>query len=201
MTIVRIRKAVSAVVRLIAYLSTTMQWFWIAVLLLPDLLRSDFFTSLNEPSTSAPVIRFEPVEVSGFGLWLIGGITIAMVALTIYIVYKAPKNILHGSDAIVRESARVSLPLITHHSKLSERKRQSLSKKLILVIQLALSIIPGVLSMFIPAMGEISRDIIVIIALTLMIISCLAFGVAWALEPKAATSRTRSHASRGLRSL
>jgi hypothetical protein len=87
--------------------------------------------------------------------------------------------------------------VIAHHKPLPAKQRRVLSRRIMLVLQLSLSVIPLFVSVFLPPYDELSSDIIMTVAALLAGVSTAAFILAWSIEPRTkTTSRTRSRASR-----
>lgn len=125
----------------LGYLSIILQWLWLVVIVAHPLLSSDFSLFLPEQHTApaiAPVASNPSPVVIGFVIFL----TILIFAITFYILWKLPKGIgLQGARATKR-AATVLVPVITHHKKISKKRRLRVSYQAVLGIKLFLICVP-----------------------------------------------------------
>ncbi len=182
-----------------AYFTVVLQWLWVALIAVPPLIESGALDALTNPRPSeTQAIQPDTIEMNGPIVWVVGAVTVCMLALTIFILIKIPKTVLHAGDTIVHKTSDAVIPIVTNHATLPAKKRRELSRRLVLMIQLAASILPAIISVFLPAVDELTKEIIITMALCMVIISSVGFTLAWLVEPQQKpTSRTRSHASRG----
>lgn len=181
-----------------AYFTVILQWFWVTVIALPPLIEGGAFDGLVQSSPATKRIETtDPVEITGPTLWLIGGVTAFILILTAIILIKIPKTILSTSESIVHKTTDAVIPIVTNHAVLPVKKRRELSRRLTLAIQLLAATAPAVICLFLPPVNELTREIIITMAVTMVIISVVCFGLAWVIEPLKPTSQTRSRASRG----
>jgi hypothetical protein len=198
MTMNRLRQGFAQLLLAVAYLSLVLQWLWICVVGLPPLVKSGRLDFLSSPPPPAQVVTESSVPLNPFTLILIGIVTFALLVVTVIILVRIPQTIAKTGEQLVQHTSQIVLPVVTHHKKLPEKKRRLLSRRIRLMIQIVVSLIPVIIGLSLPGFEELSKTIVMTIALFLGLISLISFSVSWLVEPTAATtSRTRSHASRG----
>lgn len=197
MKVAVIRSASSRMLLGIAYLSCTLQWLWVMTIGLPPLIETG---SIDFLLPTAPVPDSSYVQAQQFSplmLVFAGIITVAMLVFTAIVLYRLPKTVAKVSHNIVHETTDIILPFATHHKKIPAKKKQALSRRIVLITQIAASLLPLLIAFFLAPYGELSKLLIVIVALFFAAVSVSAFVLSWLLKPTKTTSRTRSHASRG----
>ena len=126
---------------ILGYLSIIMQWLWLLVIVAHPLLSSNFSLFLPDqpvPSVTTPVASTPSPVVIGFVII----VTILIFAMTFYILWKLPKRIgLQGARATKR-TATVLVPVITHHKKISKKRRLRVSYQVVLGSKLLLMCVP-----------------------------------------------------------
>lgn len=184
------------------YMAVAFGWLWVLLVIVPSVIKSGALDSLvtdtvpAEPTITAPPIELSPV------VWIaVGVVTLIILLITAIILVRIPRTIVHNSEHFVSQTAKAVMPVITHHKPLPVKRQRVLSRRIVLALQLLLSIVPLLISPFLPPYDELSTEIVVAVAAFLAAVATLSFVFAWLIEPKpVTTSRTRSHASRGLRS-
>lgn len=181
-----------------SYILLVLQWLWVLLIALPPLIKSGAFDGLNSPTVQTPVIQAQPLAPSPLVLTIVGLITLIILVVTVIVLIRLPKTIMHTGERVVHQAAEAVIPVLTHHKPLPAKKRRLLSRRVTLAVQLFAVLLPLVISFFLPSFDELTPRIITSIALFLAAISIVGFVTAWLIEPQTkATSRTRSHASRG----
>lgn len=183
----------------LGYLAGTFGWLWVLLVALPPLVKSGAIDGLlASPVPTEPVIATPPIETSPLVLLAIGVVTLVILIITVVILLRIPRTIVHSGERIISHTAEAVVPVIAHHKPLPAKERRVLSRRIMLILQLGLSVIPLFVSVLLPPYDELSSDIIMTIAALLAGVSTTAFILAWSIEPKLkTTSRTRSRASRG----
>lgn len=198
MTLARTRLIISKILLFTAYMTVILQWLWLTIIVIPPLIENGAFDGITlSSSETAPSLAVEPIELSGPSLWLIGGITAAILILTVVVLVRLPKTVLDTSEAIVHKTTDAVTPIVTHRAKLPEKKQRVVSRRVRLGLQLAASVVPFTICVFLPSVNGLTREIIITMALCMVIMSVACFVFAWLIEPTKAISRTRSRASRG----
>lgn len=182
----------------VGYLSGALGWFWVLLVLVPSLIKNGSLESfVASPSPAEPIVTTPPIETSPLAWAVIGIVTLVILLVTIVILVRIPRGIVHTGERIVNQTAQAVIPVISHHKPLPVKRQRILSRRIMLGLQLGLSVLPLFISLFLPAYDELSTDIIKVVAACLAVVATASFTVAWVLEPKTAISRTRSRASRG----
>lgn len=192
----RFRTIISNLLLILAYAAMALQWLWLLLVGLPPLIKNGAFDVLMQAPAPPATIPAQPFEASPVVWLLVGVVTLVILAVTIIVLIRLPRTILQTGERIVRSTSEAIVPIVTHHQPLPAKKRWLISRRVRLMVQLALSLSPLIISLLLPAYEEITRQIIVIIALWLAATSISGFVIGWLIAP-VATSRIRSRASRG----
>ena len=182
----------------VAYFALVLEWLWLAIVALPRLIETGKFDFLTAPPTpQAQVVPNDAVASSPL-MWLVVGIaTLGILIMTVVVLIRLPRAVVQTGQKVVTETAEAVIPVLTHHKPLPEKKKRLLSRRLMLIIQLVLSLLPLVVCLFLPPYHELTREIIITIALWLSAISAIGFMISWLVSPEPTTWRSRSRASRG----
>ena len=196
MTKKRIRRLFAQLFLAIAYIAVTLQWLWVLTIGLPPLVETGVFDSFSSHRQAEQPVASTAAGPSPFLAVVAGVITLLFLAITIIVLIKLPKTISHTGETLVHKASEVVIPVITHHKKIPAKKQRVLSQRVMMGAQLTLVVIPLLISFFLPPIQTITSQIITTLAIWLAGISIICFVISWLLQP-AATSRTRSHVSRG----
>jgi hypothetical protein len=182
----------------VAYFALVLDWLWLALVALPRLIETGKLDFLTTPPTPQPEIVHPDVVASSPLMWLVVGIaTLGILIMTVVVLIRIPRAVVQTGQKVITETAEAVLPVFTHHKQIPAKKKRLLSRRLMLVIQMLLSTLPLVVCLFLPAYHELTREIIITIALWLSAISAIGFMISWLVSPEPTTWRTRSRASRG----
>lgn len=183
-----------------AYLSLVFQWFWMLTIILPPLVRSGTFDSfLTKPVLNGPGTTSQPItEASPLALIFVAVVTVVILVLTVVIAIRTPRIVIENSERVVNKAARAVVPIVTHHHAIPEKKRRVISRRVALGLRLIATVIPLIVCLSLPSFDQLTKQIIVTIAVWLAGFSIVNFVSAWLLEPPVKPiSRIRSPASRG----
>jgi hypothetical protein len=181
----------------VAYLALVLDWLWLAIVTLPRLIETGKLDFLTTPPAPQPQIVPNDTVASSPLMWILVGIaTLGVLVMTIVVLIRLPRAIVQTGQKVVAETAEAVIPALTHHKPLPATKKRVLSRRIMLAIQLTLSLLPLAVCLFLPAYHELTRQIIVTIAAWLSLVSLISFVLSWLVSP-APTLRTRSRASRG----
>lgn len=160
------------------YLSCLLQWTWAILPYIPGIVR---LTEILQGPTNTP----EPVqEVMASGppsltLFIFSiAATVIIIGLTLYVLIKFPVTVAKSGQKITQNTSAHIVPIITHHAKLTPKKRQRLTARVIAYLKLTLCVIPIVLSgcaFFVKT--DLAYEIIMIIAAALGIVTLTLLGV------------------------
>lgn len=159
------------------YLSCLLQWAWAILPYMPGIVR---FTEMLHTPASTP----EPVhEVTASGppslvlLIIACAATAIIIGFTLYILIKFPIAVARSGQKITQSASARIVPVVTHHAKLTPKKRQHLTARIIAYLKLTLCIVPiilGACSYFLNT--PLTYDVIMIVTATLCIGSLLLLG-------------------------
>lgn len=159
------------------YMSCITQWAWTGIVLLPALAASGFLQFLlpQESTNDMPVITFEasPTVVA-----IVLILTAAVIAASVVAILRLPRDIGKAGKRVTHEPATAVLPTITHHKKLSKKKKLELTYRIVQVIKLLLVVLPfiGLLLTFFVTV-DIAHQLIFIVGGFCAVISLLWFGL------------------------
>ena len=175
----------------LAYLSCLFQWTLAILPFLPGVLDSDLFVALT-PSPTVPG-RMDSAPEQTLPDWLtffiIAGITLIVLVVTVVAITRLPRTVGQGSQKIIRSAAEHVLPVVTHHTKLSKKKRQLLTARIVFNIKLAVLTLPIIILLVVPVPETaVSRQ-------ALLLIVGLAAGWSLMLFSVQALLARRSHVS------
>ena len=175
-----------------AYGSCLLQWLWVTIVALPLLLENGTLDVLmsdpqSGPAPSLPVTEHSPI------LWVAAGIvTILVLIMTVVVLIRLPRAIVRSGEFIVHQTTEAVVPIVTHHQPVPKKKQLIVSQRIRMAIQTLLVLIPVVISIFLPADGQLTGQIIVLVSLWLAGFSAVGFVVSWLLSDRStSTSRTR----------
>lgn len=169
-----------------------MQWLWLTIIIVPPLLASGRFDEILEPSAAtAPVLQPQLVVPTGLAAVVIGIVTLLMIILSVYILLRIPTTVRTTSEMVLQRTAEKALPVVTNHVRLKKKKRRVISQRLVLAMQLLLSIIPAAACLFLPSVDGLSSQVIQTVALLLLAGSLMEFALAAVLRPDKPTSQTQ----------
>ena len=110
----------TSVFRTIAYMSCTLQWLWLILLVLPIILESNalnFFLPSHQPDVQEPTNITR--ESSLLMLIVAGAVTIVMVVISIVALIRMPGAISKQGSKLTQNTSKAIIPVITHHKKLT----------------------------------------------------------------------------------
>ena len=76
-----------------------------------------------------------------------------MILVTIYILFKVPNTIAKSGHKITQEATEAALPFITHHKKVSKKKKNVLVFRISFIFKYIIALL-GYLLLLIPPSGE-----------------------------------------------
>lgn len=140
------------------YVMALLAWTWIALIAAIPLINSGRLNFMlpQAPATPPPPI-FEPLAPS-FGTLLFGIITtVAVTLLALYSIYAVPRTVGKTGAKITKSTTKSLLPLVTRHQPITEQKAHLLSARLAFALKIGFSLLPILLSFFIPPTESISN--------------------------------------------
>jgi len=181
----------------IGYFSVVTQYFWMLLIVLPGLIESGILDTLfSSDQPKVPVFELPPIEMSPLVWMCIAIIMAGLLIGTVIAIVRTPKSVLHAGDLIVHGTVHKAVPVITRHQKVSKKRRLQLDHRAVLATQMLLALIPLILSLFLPEIKDVSKEVVLIVSALLAVLSVAAFTASWFITPVKTTSRTLSRASR-----
>lgn len=126
------------------YLFCLMQWLWAALPYLPQLIS---LSTKLQPSTEQPhvVARTAAAGPPSVLVIVLASIVVTIIlVVTIYALVKLPSAIGKTGEKITKGASNYLIPVVSHHVKLTPKKRRALTTRVIIDIKLAICILPVV---------------------------------------------------------
>jgi hypothetical protein len=159
----------------VGYTASLLQWTWVLLIALPPLIDSGVFTII-QTQPEVPVSHSAgSTELPAAALVAIGSITLIMLGVTAVVLFRLPRTIVRTGERFVHQATETVLPVITHHQDLPKKRRQMLTRRVILLVQLTVVTMALVSSFFLPEYAQITRSIILIIATSLATVATVGF--------------------------
>ncbi|HRJ06108.1 MAG TPA: hypothetical protein PK096_00870 [Candidatus Saccharibacteria bacterium] len=177
----------------VAYLVCTLQWLWLVIIGLPPLIESGIlndFMQINPNQAEQPNRQADdlpPIVVA-----VVGIVTLVMIVVTIFIMLKLPKAVADTGESVVKVTTRAVLPAVTHHRKLSAKKKRVISRQVMFAVQIGLCVLPAGVALFVPTPDELPKNSVALVALTLLATSVTGFGLGWLIEPQAVKKKRKA---------
>ncbi len=189
----KIVRGLSALLLGIAYFSCLLQWAWLLIVGLPQLIKTGVLDGLVNTPTPQPVRTAASSDLSPATLAFVGIVTLVFLVITAIVLIRLPKAVTKTGQRAVGQATELVVPAVTHHKKIPAKKRRELSRRITLLIQIAVTILPFLLSLLLPPFGEINRPVILTMAGLLASVSFICFSISWLIQPNKSklTSRTR----------
>lgn len=166
----------------LGYMSVILQWLWVVVLYGPALmdtpLKQLFLPSENKPLLT-PMSHDVATAPSPFTIALAIGITIIVLAVTAYIIIKAPSAVGKTGSKVTHSAAKAVIPVITKHKPIKKETRRKLTIRITILSKILLVIIPLVSILPVQFLSDlpVSFDIILIITTANAFLSLILFGL------------------------
>jgi hypothetical protein len=120
----------------------------VALLYFPLLLGNDTFKHFVLPEKSTQPVQTMQFTMPPVAALVIGGIvTVLVMALTVYILLKVPAAVAQKGQKLTQTPANALVPIVTHHKKISAKKRLQISARLVVMAKLLLIATPLLLSL------------------------------------------------------
>ncbi len=159
------------------YISILFQWLWSFLILAYPLLssRPDFlFLPPTQPTLTHDMT---PTPVSPFLVVIAIAATIAILGVTLATVASLPKNIGKKGAELTRHTTAAMLPAVTHHKKLTKKKRIQLSYRIVLTIKLMLVTLPLIVLLFGQSLENIAAEVVWAMAIFCALCSLIYFAL------------------------
>lgn len=148
----------------LGYISIIFQWLWsFLILVYPVLIaQPDFLFPADQPTfvQDNTAVAASPLVVA-----IALAATVVIMAITAVVLFRLPKTIGKKGAHITKSAASTVIPVVTHHKKLSKKKRIQLSYQIILGIKLLLIVAPLFALPFAQPIEQIGTEVIWAMAL------------------------------------
>ncbi|MEO5950734.1 MAG: hypothetical protein ABIQ04_04775 [Candidatus Saccharimonadales bacterium] len=154
------------------YIAIMIQWLWSSLPYLPGIVQ--FAGTLQTTPQNTQPIQHVPATgpPSVILIAIVIGVTIFIIAATVYLLLKLPATVGSVGEKMTKSATEYIVPVISHHVKLTPKKRQWLTARIMLDVKIALSIIPIVIAALCFLVGPgLPYDIVMLIAASLGIFS------------------------------
>lgn len=163
----------------LGYLSVFFQWGWALLLYSPLYVGIDF---LQPEAPREPVMAQSSGDPSLALVLFAGVITLAAIVATIFVFIKIPASTEKAGAKITQSAAKVAIPVITHHKKVSKTRQRILTRRIIVIAKCALVVVP-LIAIF-PARWidePVLEPLVMLLpALLFAVISAICFGAQYA---------------------
>lgn len=158
----------------LGYISVLFQWLWSFIVVANPLLSSDLHFLIPKNPTPTPIVPSTPP--SPFMIGAVVVLTVLIFAMTLYVLWKLPKAIGRRAGRTTKHAADSLVPLITHRAP-TKKEQRKLSRRLVLVIKSTIILLPLVALLWANPIGELTRDIILVVGLFCACCSLFYFGI------------------------
>jgi len=158
------------------YISLVLQWLWVSVLFLPQLLKTEPVKEFFMPPASinpAPSFEFHTPPLLATVLAII--ITIVVLVVTIIVLLRLPTTISKTGKKTTLKAAETIVPVLTHHKKLTPKKKRKLTVQTIRILKFTLTLLPFLLLLLVAFIPTSLSDAIVIFVGALLALGTLAW--------------------------
>lgn len=158
------------------YIVSTIGWLWAVLPYVPDIAKLS--ATLQPQEQAQPV---EQVVTTGppplLLTIIIIGVTIAILVMSVYTLIKLPATIRMSGEKLTHTTSAHIVPILTHHTHLSPKKRRQLTARIAFYIKLALCTLPVIIaacSFLVPA-SSLSYELTILVATFFAITSLVLF--------------------------
>lgn len=125
------------------YVCCLLLWLWAALPYLPWLI--SLATTIQPSSSHPPVTTHVASQPPSLMLMLLASIiVVALLAATAYVLIKMPMTIGKTGEKITKRTSQYLVPVVSHHAKLSPKKRRQIATRLVVDIKIVMCIVPVV---------------------------------------------------------
>lgn len=132
----------------LGYISMIVQWLWVLVILgYPLLLHNDFSFLLPRPSAASPPAPIDYGWFTPYATIIVIAVTVLTLCATLYVLVRMPYTVGRRSSGVVRKTAEVLIPVITHRP-LTKKQRYRLTYRVTWWVKILLVLSPLLLLVF-----------------------------------------------------
>lgn len=160
----------------LGYISVFFQWTWSLLLFVYPIITEnpELLLPQDNAASNTGAFEFDPAFAPLATIIAIV-VTVAIIALTAVVLVRLPKTIGKKAAEVTRATASTVIPAITRHKKISKKKRERLSYRIVLGIKCGLIILPVVSLVFVRPIEQLGESAMWIIALFAAICSIFYF--------------------------
>lgn len=165
------------------YLGVCFQWLWSLLPLAYTLIENNTVRSLIIPEHRASNPSTLSVELPGFVEIIVMAIALVFaISITIYAIYLIPNTVGKAGKKITQESAKMAVPVLTRHHKISKQKRAKLQFRITWLIKLLLVIAPLIIALCVqPSATGLERPVYLAVSIVITVFSALPFSIQFAI--------------------
>lgn len=125
------------------YIVSAFGWLWAILPFVPDIAK----LSKSLQPESQPVEHVVATGPPSLLLVIVAvGVTIAILVMTIYALIRLPSTIRRSGEKLTHGASSHIVPILTHHTALSPKKRRQLTAKVTFYVKLLICTLPVVVS-------------------------------------------------------
>lgn len=125
------------------YIVSAFGWLWAILPYIPDIAK----LSRSLQPEAQPVEHVVTAGPPSLLLIIIAiSVTIAILAMTVYVLIKLPSTIRRSGEKLTHSTSSHIVPILTHHTALSPKKRRQLTAKVTFYVKLLLCTLPVAVS-------------------------------------------------------
>lgn len=163
-----------------AVLSCLVQWTWTLLVLAYPFFNSDVGKLFLPPKPTTPQPTISPIQLpNSIELIIMGAVVIFALALCVIALIWVPREASRTAEKTSQKTAKVLVPIITHHQRLSAKETRRLTARIIWWIKFILVLMPFALLLLTPLFSNpIDTRITLIFGAILLVITVLWSGLA-----------------------
>lgn len=171
------KRSIANIFGTLGYMSLIVQWLWAGLTLGFPLFASKEFQTIFLPEPTTPV---EPTVSSvsipePIAIILMVLASLFAIAISIYMVLAVPRTIGKVGKKVTVKSAETIAPYVTHHKRISDKRKKTLLERITWSVKAALLALP-VLALLIPVSSDLglTNEVVIGVGLT-----CAGFTLTW----------------------
>lgn len=156
------------------YLGCLMQWMWSLLPFMPGIIQFTEMLRTPADTPAEPVVPIIALAPSPITTILSVAVVVIVISVVIYILIKAPATVGKTGQKLTTKASDYIVPAVSHHKKLSPKKRQRLTARVIVYLKISLSVLPVILgscAYFITT--DLPYDIIMLVAAIIGVITLI----------------------------
>ena len=144
---------------MVSYVFVLFQWLWFGMILAPLFKDSSILDLFLPNGTALPETTTIQQTPSPFLVAVAIVVTIIMIVVSIVALWRLPKSILKGGDAVTHNISEVIVPIATHHKKLPKKKKQLLTNRTIVLVRFIFIALPFIGVVLSPSIADLPQQL------------------------------------------